>query len=282
MRRKLPAGRAVSELEHEFDQLKIHTICREAWCPNQGECFSRGVATFLILGNNCTRNCKFCNVTHAPPRPPDPDEPVRLAREIKKLGLEFAVITSVTRDDLTDGGAEHFAQTIRAIHQQCPGVGVEVLIPDFQGDSRALNCVVDAAPEVLNHNIETVPRLYPAVRPQADYRRSLAVIRQARAQNPHLLTKSGIMLGLGENRAEVLPVLEDLRAQGCDILTLGQYLRPSDRHVPVAEYIPPDIFEAYAAQALEMGFASVSAGPFVRSSYMAKEHYETARTKKLN
>ena len=282
LRKQLPANRLVSSLEHEFDRLKIHTICREAWCPNQGECFSRGVATFLILGNSCTRNCKFCNVRHAPPEPLDPDEPVRLAEEIKKLGLEFAVITSVTRDDLPDGGARHFARTIQAIHELCPGVGVEVLIPDFLGDSRALKSVTDAAPEVLNHNVETVPRLYPAVRPQADYNRSLAVIRRAKKQNPRLLTKSGIMLGLGERRSEVEQVLDDLLAQGCDILTLGQYLCPSDRHFPVAEYILPTVFEEYAALALEMGFASVSAGPFVRSSYMAKKHYEKAKANQSN
>ncbi len=281
LRKKLPAGRAVSRLEHEFDQLKIHTICREAWCPNQGECFSKGVATFLILGNNCTRNCKFCNVTHATPLPVDPKEPERLAKEIEKLGLEFAVITSVTRDDLPDGGAEHFAQTIRAIHTQCPEVGVEVLIPDFIGDSGALKNVIDAASEVLNHNVETVLRLYPAVRPQADYQRSLAVIRQAKELNSRLLTKSGIMLGLGENRTEVQQVLDDLLAQECDILTLGQYLCPSDQHFPVDEYILPTVFEEYEALALEMGFVSVSAGPFVRSSYMAKEQYEKAKAHQL-
>jgi len=282
LRKTLPNAQAVSALEQEFDRMKIHTICREAWCPNQGECFSRGVATFLILGNNCTRNCRFCNVTHAPPQPLDPDEPLRLAREIEKLGLKFAVITSVTRDDLPDGGARHFAETILAIRKQCPGVGVEVLIPDFLGDGRALKCVADAAPEVLNHNVETVSRLYPSVRPQADYQRSLAVIRQAKEQNPRLLTKSGIMLGLGETRVEVEQVLDDLLAQGCDILTLGQYLCPSDRHVPVAEYIPPDVFEKYETLAAEMGFAAVAAGPFVRSSYMAKEHYEKAKAQQLN
>ena len=281
LRKHLPAGQAVKALENEFAQLGIHTICREAWCPNQGECFSRGVATFLILGNACTRNCRFCNVRHAPPQPLDPDEPERLAGEVEKLGLEYVVITSVTRDDLPDGGAGHFAKTIRAIRRRCPGVGVEVLIPDFLGDRSALERVFDAAPEVLNHNVETVPRLYPSVRPQADYQRSLGVIRRAKEKKPRLLTKSGIMLGLGETPDEVRQVLGDLSAQGCDILTMGQYLRPSERHFPVAEYIPPEEFEKHAVKALEMGFAAVASGPFVRSSYMAKEHYERAKARQL-
>ena len=272
----------INALEHEFDHLKIHTICREALCLNQGECFSKGLATFLILGNNCTRSCTFCNVRHDTPLPPDPDEPTRLAKEIKKLGLEFTVITSVTRDDLPDGSAGQFAETILAIRKYCPGVGVEVLIPDFLGDGQALKRITDAAPEVLNHNVETVPRLYPSVRSQADYRRSLDVIRKAKIYNPRLLTKSGIMLGLGERREEIRQVLHNLLAQGCDILTLGQYLSPSDRHFPVFEYISSKVFEEYAAIALEVGFASVSAGLFIRSSYMAKEHYEEARAYRLN
>lgn len=282
LHKRLPAGRRVFTLEREFDALNIHTICREAWCPNQGECFSKGVATFLILGNRCTRNCRFCAVKHGTPLSPDPDEPVRLALEIKKLELKFAVITSVTRDDLPDGGAGHFSDTIAAIRQHCPGVGVEVLIPDFLGNSASLSYVTKALPEVLNHNIETVPRLYPFVRPQANYSRSLTVLRKAKQTNPQLLTKSGIMLGLGEKESEVLHAMSDLLANGCDILTLGQYLCPSDQHHPVADYISPEVFKMYETVGLEMGFASVSAGPFVRSSYMAIQHYQRAKANRLN
>ena len=282
LHKRLPSNCIVPTLEREFDELNIHTICREAWCPNQGECFSKGLATFLILGNRCTRNCRFCAVKHATPLPPDPDEPVRLALEIKKLGLKFAVITSVTRDDLPDGGAGHFSETIVAIRQNCPGVGVEVLIPDFLGDSASLSYVTKALPEVLNHNIETVPRLYPSVRPQANYSRSLTVLRKAKQTNPQLLTKSGIMLGLGEIESEVRQAMSDLLANGCDILTLGQYLCPSDQHYPVADYISPEVFKMYETVGLEMGFASVSAGPFVRSSYMAKQHYQKAKANRLN
>ena len=227
LRKRLPVGAAVQAMEGNLEQNRLHTICQEACCPNQGECFSKGVATFLIMGNVCTRNCRFCAVDSGTPLELDANEPLRLAEEVKRLGLRFVVVTSVTRDDLPDGGAEHFARVIEVMRSECPGVGIEVLIPDLQGSRPALKTVVDAAPEVLNHNVETVPRLYASVRPQADYRRSLEVLREAKALNPSLTTKSGLMVGLGEMREEVLEVMVDLRSASCDVITIGQYLSPS-------------------------------------------------------
>jgi lipoic acid synthetase len=273
LRKRLPVGTAVQLMEGNLEHNRLHTICQEACCPNQGECFSKGVATFLVMGNVCTRNCRFCAVDSGTPGPLDADEPLRLAEEVKRLGLRFVVVTSVTRDDLPDGGAGHFARVIEVMRRECPGVGIEVLIPDFLGSRSDLKTVADAAPEVLNHNVETVPRLYPSVRPQADYRRSLELIREAKALNPSLTTKSGLMVGLGETREEVLEVMVDLRAATCDVITIGQYLSPSAAHHPVVEYVNPEIFEKYRRDALRLGFRDAASSPFVRSSYMAEKYY---------
>ena len=273
LRKRLPVGTAVQLMEGNLEHNRLHTICQEACCPNQGECFSRGVATFLIMGNVCTRNCRFCAVESGTPAALDPDEPLRLAGEVKRLGLRFVVVTSVTRDDLPDGGAGHFARVIEVMRRECPDVGIEVLIPDFQGSRSALQTVVDATPDVLNHNVETVPRLYAAVRPQANFLRSIEVLRQAKAANPSLTTKSGLMVGLGETREEILKVMVDLRSASCDVITIGQYLSPSAAHHPVVEYVKPEIFEKYHRDALRLGFRDAASGPFVRSSYMAEKYY---------
>ncbi len=273
LRKRLPVGSGVQAMEGNLEQNRLHTICQEACCPNQGECFSRGVATFLVMGNVCTRNCRFCAVDSGTPGPLDAGEPLRLAEEVKRLGLRFVVVTSVTRDDLPDGGAGHFARVIEVLRRECPGVGIEVLIPDFLGSSSALKTVADAAPEVLNHNVETVPRLYPSVRPQADYSRSLELLRVAKALNPSLTTKSGLMVGLGETREEVLDVMVDLRSASCDVITIGQYLSPSAAHHPVVEYVKPESFEKYRRDALRLGFQDAASSPFVRSSYMAEKYY---------
>lgn len=273
LRKRLPVGADVQAMEGNLELNRLHTICQEACCPNQGECFSKGVATFLILGKVCTRNCRFCAVDSGTPEALDAGEPLRLAAEVKRLGLRFVVITSVTRDDLADGGAGHFARVIEVMRRECPDVGIEVLIPDFQGSSASLRTVVDAAPEVLNHNVETVPRLYPSVRPQADYRRSMALLREAKALNPSLTTKSGLMVGLGETREEVLEVMVDLRSASCDVITIGQYLSPSPTHHPVVEYVKPEIFEKYRRDALRLGFLDAASSPFVRSSYMAEKYF---------
>lgn len=248
----------------------LNTVCQSAHCPNIGECFERGTATFLILGNRCSRNCGFCAVPSGVPLPPDDSEPEQVALAAEALGLRYVVVTSVTRDDLPDGGASQFAETIKAIRRRLPSSRVEVLIPDFQGSLRGLNVVLHALPDVLNHNLETVPRLYPLVRRQADYLRSLGLLRKAKELEPRLLTKSGLMLGLGETREEVTGVLEDLKAADCDILTLGQYLQPSPRHLEVARYIAPEEFAGLKEEALGLGFAHVEAGPLVRSSYHAE------------
>jgi len=278
LRKRLPVGAAVQAMEGNLEQNHLLTICQEACCPNQGECFSRGVATFLIMGNICTRNCRFCAVDSGTPLVLDINEPLRLAEEVKRLGLRFVVVTSVTRDDLPDGGAGHFARVIEVMRRECPDVGIEVLIPDFQGSRPALKTVVDASPEVLNHNVETVPRLYSSVRPQADYGRSLEVLREAKALDPSLTTKSGLMVGLGETREEVLEVMVDLRSASCDVITIGQYLSPSTNHHPVVEYVNPEIFEKYRRDALRLGFRDAASGPFVRSSYMAEKYYRTPVT----
>jgi lipoyl synthase len=252
-------------------ELNVRTVCREAKCPNISECFKEKQATFLILGNNCTRQCRFCHVDKTPPAAPDADEPRRIALAVKRLGLDHAVITSPTRDDLPDGGAAYFAATVREIKKIDPPVTIELLIPDFQGDKQALDIVIAAEPDILGHNIETVPRLYH-LRPQAKYRRSLVVLKIAKDINPNLITKSALMLGLGETEKEVVDVLKDLREVGCDFLALGQYLRPSLDHVAVEEYIPPARFDAYKNIALSLGFKHVASGPYVRSSYHAGEY----------
>ena len=255
---------------------KLHTVCESAQCPNRTECFAEGTATFMILGNICTRNCTFCAVKHGKPHAPDSQEPEHIVEAASKLGLRYVVITSVTRDDLSDGGASHFAQTIRAIHEYDSDIMVEVLIPDFKGSLSALRTVTDACPSVLNHNIETVPRLYLEVRPEANYQRSIQLLKQAKLLNRKLLTKSGFMLGLGETQQEVIEVMDDLRLAGCDIITIGQYLQPSLSHHKLVRYVPPEEFEKYQNIGREMGFASVISGPLVRSSFHAAEMHPLA------
>ncbi len=266
-----PRARHLRELGRELAEMGLHTVCQSARCPNIGDCFARRTATFMIMGDICTRDCRFCAVSHGRPGPLDPGEPARVAQAARRLGLRYVVVTSVTRDDLPDGGAQHFALTIAAIRDFQPGARVEVLVPDFRGDEAALGVVLSAAPEVFGHNVETVPRLYPAARPQADYRRSLRVLARAREQSPQTITKSGFMVGLGETRSEVFALLAELREAEVQIVTIGQYLAPSNEHLPVAEYVPPEVFAEYESRAREMGFAQVFAGPLVRSSYHAEE-----------
>lgn len=271
LRVRLPAGGAYREVNSLLDHLGLHTVCEEAQCPNKGECFHSGTATFLILGDVCTRRCRFCAVPKGTPQPLDHDEPERVARAVEALRLKYAVITSVTRDDVPDGGAGIFAETIRAIRRRMPGCKVEVLVPDFQGSGEALRIVMEAGPDVLNHNLETVPRLYPAARPGADYHRSLRLLQRAKELSPTGLTKSGLMLGLGETPDEVRTVMADLARIRCDLLTLGQYLQPSRAHLPVERYVPPEEFAALAREGMAMGLQHVEAGPLVRSSYHARE-----------
>ncbi len=251
-------------------ELGLSTVCEEARCPNRGECFSSGTATFLIAGDSCTRGCPFCAVETRSPRPLDADEPRRVAEAVARLGLGHAVVTMVTRDDLEDGAAGHVASTIAAIRAECPGVAVEVLVSDFGGDDAALDRVLSAEPDVFNHNVETVPRLYPEVRPDASYDRSLRVLRRA-AEHRGIPVKSGLMLGLGEHEGEVLTVMRDLRENGCELLTLGQYLRPSAAHLPVVSFVEPSTFAELARAGRRMGFSGVASAPFVRSSYHAGE-----------
>lgn len=271
LRAPAPAGGNYRELKALVDRLKLHTVCESAACPNVGECWNQRTATFMILGNVCTRRCGFCAVQKGAPLPVDYDEPRRVAEAVAALGLRYAVITSVNRDDRKDGGAELFALTIRAIRERVPGCKVEVLIPDFQGSHDALRIVMEAAPDVLNHNIETVPRLYRQVRLGARYERSLDLLARAKQISPHTPTKSGLMVGLGETPEEVLQVMRDLRAHQVDILTVGQYLRPSPRHLPVARFVTPGEFAFYRQTGYEMGFSHVESGPLVRSSYHAAE-----------
>ncbi len=269
-----PAARKRPHLEslgRELADMGLHTVCQSARCPNLGECFGQGTATFLILGDACTRDCRFCAVEHARPTAPDPNEPRRVAEAAQRLGLRFVVITSVTRDDLPAGGAAHFAATLHAVRDLLPTARVEVLVPDFRGDPEAVRVVTAARPDVFGHNVETVPRLYSEVRPQADYRRSLEVLRLAAELAPEVVTKSGLMVGLGEDDEEVLVVLRDLRAAGVSALTIGQYLQPTRAHALMVEYVHPEVFAEYARQAREMGFARVMSGPLVRSSYQAEE-----------
>jgi lipoic acid synthetase len=277
LRRRIPSGPTYQEVQRLLKDTSLHTVCREACCPNLGECYSRGTATFLILGDRCTRNCAFCAISHGMPFPPDPNEPTRVAEAVEKLGLRYVVITSVTRDDLPDGGSGVFSQTIRMIRRRTPGAMVEVLIPDFQGNWEALKTVMEGRPDVLNHNIETVLRLYPTVRPGAVYQRSMELLRQARNLDPSIPTKSGFMLGLGETSEEVRQVMRDLLDAGCRILTLGQYLQPSQNHLPVERFIPPEDVEEWKQTGLAMGFAEVASGPFVRSSYHAHELFQALR-----
>jgi lipoic acid synthetase len=277
LRRRLPAQGATSQVSAIVRAQALHTVCVAAHCPNQMECFSRGTATFLLLGPACTRRCTFCAVDKSALHPPDPQEPERTAAAIAALGVDYCVLTMVTRDDLPDGGAQHVAQTIAAVRRTCPRIGIEVLISDLGGNQDALRIVLDANPEVLNHNLETVPRLYPEVRPQADYQRSLGLLATAAGRRPDIAIKSGLMLGLGETRAEILQSLDDLRAAGCVLLTLGQYLAPSRQHHPVRRYVPPEEFSEYGAEALERGFSGVASAPLVRSSYRAASLYRRFR-----
>ena len=277
LRKKRADDPNVETVEKLISELGLNTVCREAMCPNYGECFSSLTATFMILGRNCTRNCRFCNVTSAEPSPVDTEEPLNVARGTSRLGLRYAVITSVTRDDLPDGGAAHFAETIKAIRAESPNTAIEVLIPDFRGDYDALKTVADAGPDVISHNMETVAALYAEVRPEAEYNRSLELLGRIKKLNAAIRSKSGIMVGLGETREQVLELFGDLRKQGCELLTIGQYLAPSKLHHPVVEYVLPDTFEEYGNAAGEMGFAFVASAPFVRSSYKAGEAHVIRR-----
>jgi lipoic acid synthetase len=271
LRAPAPAGANYQDLKALIDRLRLHTVCESAACPNVGECWNQRTATFMILGNVCTRRCGFCAVQKGAPLEVDYDEPRRVAEAVAAMGLKFAVITSVNRDDRADGGAELFALVIQAIRERIPGCGVEVLIPDFQGKHEAVEIVMDARPDVLNHNTETVPRLYRQVRLGARYERSLDVLAHAKRIAPGTPTKSGLMLGLGERPDEVLAVMRDLRASNVDILTLGQYLRPSPKHLPIVRYVPPPEFDDFRRAGYEMGFGHVEAGPLVRSSYHASD-----------
>jgi lipoic acid synthetase len=266
----------VDRMEKKLDRLNLATVCKSAHCPNQGECFHQGTATFMILGTLCTRRCRFCAVEKGVPHAPDNGEPGRVALAVKELGLTHAVVTSVTRDDLSDGGAGQFASTIRLIRQQCPGVSVEVLVPDFSGHIQSMDTICAARPDVFNHNIETVPRLYAGVRPGAEYRRSLGVLSYASSRG--LLVKSGLMLGLGETCDEIKKTLMDLKYAGCVLLTLGQYLAPSKNHVAMVRYVLPEEFDMWAETARTMGFTCVAAGPLVRSSYRAGQMMDAAGT----
>jgi lipoic acid synthetase len=259
----------VAQTRDLLDRLHLPTVCDRARCPNRGECFSHHTATFLILGDVCTRSCAFCAVTKGKPVPVEADEPQRLALAVAELGLRHVVITSVTRDDLPDGGAAHYGRVVEALRECCPGVRIELLVPDFRGSREALTTVLASGPDILAHNLETVPRLYPEVRRGADYGRSLKVLEQAKQLSPKIITKSGLMLGLGEESPEIEAVLRDLRHVACDMLTIGQYLSPSLHHAPVARYVNPDEFASWQRQALDLGFKSVAAGPLVRSSYQA-------------
>lgn len=270
LKRPLPAGNENFFTHELLRELQLETVCENARCPNRPECYARRTATFMIMGNVCTRPCGFCSVPRGTPDALADDEPERVAEAAAQLGLKHVVITSVTRDDLPDGGADHFYRCIRAVRART-GAVVEVLTPDFLGDTAAIDRVLAAAPEVFNHNTETVPRFYKKVRGRADYRRSLDLLAYVKAQRPELTTKSGLMLGLGETREELLETLADLRAARCDMLTLGQYLTPTLKHVPVARYLPPEEFDELGVLARKLGFSKVASGPFVRSSYHADE-----------
>ncbi len=261
----------INKVERLLKGLSLHTVCQEATCPNRMECFNKGTATFMILGSICTRGCKYCDVETGKPKGVDPDEPENLAKATKELKLRHVVITSVTRDDLEDGGADQFVKCIEKVRETSKGTSIEVLIPDLQGNEEALAKIVAAAPEILNHNIETVPSLFKNIRPGADYQQSLELLANVKKMNPKIFTKSGLMVGLGETEEEVVRVFADLREVGCDFLTVGQYLQPSKKHIAVAEYIHPDLFKDYEKVAYEMGFKHVASGPFVRSSYNAEQ-----------
>jgi lipoic acid synthetase len=277
IRVKFGNSQRFQEIKHILREHKLHTVCEEASCPNIGECFGKGTATFMILGDLCTRRCPFCDVAHGRPRPPDADEPLSLARTIAALKLRYVVITSVDRDDLGDGGAQHFADCIRAVRGLSPATRIEVLVPDFRGRLElALDTLALSPPDVMNHNLETVPRLYKQARPGADYQNSLRLLKDFKARLHDIPTKSGLMLGLGETDDEILEVMRDLRAHGVDMLTLGQYLQPSAHHLPVLRYAEPAIFREFERQARTLGFAHAACGPLVRSSYHADQQARAA------
>lgn len=270
-KRKIGSSGSIHKMKEVLRREGLHTVCEEARCPNIGECFSKPTATFMIMGDVCTRNCGFCDVTPGTPKLLDPEEPAKIARVSKEIGLSHVVITSVTRDDLPDGGAGHFGSTIRELRNTIPEASIEVLTPDFKGEIAFLEPIAKERPDIFNHNIETVPRLYPVVRPQADYERSLNILKSMKALDPDILTKSGIMLGLGEKREEVLDTMDYLRAVGCDVFTIGQYLRPSKHSLKVIEYVEEEVFAEYGAIAREKGFMHVASAPLVRSSFNAEE-----------
>lgn len=270
IRAKLPTGNKFFEIKNILREQKLHTVCEEASCPNIGECFSKGTATFMIMGDICTRRCPFCDVGHGRPNPLDPDEPKNLAESVAAMNLRYVVITSVDRDDLRDGGAQHFADCISAIREKNPSIKIETLVPDFRGRmDRALDILTVTPPDVFNHNLENVPRLYRQVRPGADYNWSLKLLERFKEAHPEIPTKSGLMVGLGETNDEIIEVMRDLRRHGVTMLTLGQYLQPSRHHLPVQRYVSPEEFEEMKAEAMAMGFTHAACGPFVRSSYHA-------------
>ena len=272
LRLKLPTENTFARTRNLLDGLRLHTVCESAKCPNHWECWSKGTATFMIAGDRCTRACGFCAVSTAKPYALETDEPQRVAEATRRMGLKHVVITAVARDDLADGGAEHFRQTIEAVRAMNPGIIIEVLVPDFLEKDASLDAVLSAAPEIFNHNLETVRRLTPSVRSRATYDRSLSVLRKVKdKRGEQVFTKSGVMLGLGETEEELFTAMEDLRASQCDILTLGQYLQPTLKHLPVVEFVPPDKFAEYKTRAESMGFVHVASGPMVRSSYHADD-----------
>lgn len=277
LRRRIQGSHISSEVNNILEDLNLNTVCKEANCPNRMECFNRSTATFMILGNVCTRNCTFCNVTKGEPQMVDREEPGKVAAAVARLKLRHAVITSVTRDDLEDGGAGHFAEVVKEIRNLKDGITIEVLIPDFLGNEAALDKVIASKPDIINHNIETVPELYPKVRPMAIYQRSLELLKRVKEKDSAILTKSGIMLGLGESEEAVVNVMKDLRSVGCDIMTIGQYLAPSSKHHPIVEYVHPDIFAKYREIGMSLGFKDVVSGPLVRSSYHADQVLKTVK-----
>ncbi len=268
---RLQGGGVTAKVRKTLEDLQLNTVCTEANCPNKMECYERGTATFMILGRNCTRNCTFCNVSRNMPDEVNLEEPLKVAEAVKRLGLKHAVITSVTRDDLPDQGAGQFVKVVEEIRKISPQVTIELLIPDMQGKKDLLDMIIMSQPDILNHNIETVPGLYSEVRPMADFKRSIEVIRYFKEKDPDMITKSGMMLGLGETEKEVLEAIEELASAKCDILTLGQYMQPSSKHIEVKEYVKPEIFDYYKEKAYEAGFKNVASAPLVRSSYHAED-----------
>lgn len=272
IRIRLPTGDKVDKVKTMLRQNRLHTVCEEAACPNLSECFSHGTATFMIMGDKCTRRCTFCDVGHGRPDPLDLDEPVNLAKAVQQMGLKYVVITSVDRDDLRDGGAEHFANCIKAVREYCPDTKIEILVPDFRGKNRrqiAIDILKNSPPDVFNHNIETISRLYPPVRPGSDYQWSLNLLKEFKQALPHIPTKSGLMLGLGETNNEIITAMQDLRAHDVNMVTIGQYLQPSPHHHPVLRYVTPAEFDSFTLAGEKMGFTNVASGPLVRSSYHA-------------